>query len=76
MSLAIGSNVIVVAVWLAFLVSTPTVAVITQIAAFSYLLAIDQRLLLARLISVEYFRMRFRVTLIVVASLAVIAFSL
>ena len=75
MSLAVGSNVVVIAAWLAFALSTQTAAFVTQIVAFGYLLAIDRRLEAGRLISTQYYRMRAGVTLVVVVSLAVAAFS-
>lgn len=76
MSLAVGSNIVVIAAWLSFVVSSPKVALVTQIVAFGYLLAIDRRLLLGRLISFQYFRMRLGVTLLVIASLAVTALAI
>ncbi len=70
--LMIASNAITVAVWIAFLITSPAIALGVMILAFLGLLLIDLRLLKSGLITGHYYRTRAVVTTVVVASLLAI----
>ena len=70
-NLFLTSNVIVLAVWFAFLLNAAAISLFVQVLAFLYLLFVDFRLLQAGLLIDYYFRMRVTVTILVVASLIV-----
>ena len=72
LNLFLSSNIIVVAVWLAYLFASLAVALGVQVLAFVALLAIDYRLFKTGLISHHYFMTRFEATALAVLSLAVV----
>ena len=57
-----GSNVVFLAVWIAYVASSLTWALATQLVAFPLLLAVDFQLQQRGLISRHYLRMRFVAT--------------
>jgi hypothetical protein len=61
-NLFIGSNVVFLAVWIAYVASSLTWALATQLVAFPLLLAVDFHLQQTGLISRHYLRMRFVAT--------------
>ncbi len=69
--LPIFSNVIAVLVWIGFLILPFKISLIVFAVAFLALLRIDQKMRQCDLISVEYFRTRCLVTLIVVSTLTI-----
>ena len=74
LNLFIGSNVIVVAVWLAYLFSSLALALSVQAVALLGLLAIDYRLFTAGLITHHYFITRVEATALAVLSLLVVIY--
>lgn len=68
-NLLLSSNVVTITVWLAFLVTTPDITLITGILAFLYLLWIDHHLYRRCLITDDYWQTRRRVTALVVIAL-------
>lgn len=66
----VASNVLTVAMWLAFVLATPALALITVAAGLCALLAVDRSLLRHGLIDAAYLRMRVGVTALVVAAIA------
>ena len=73
--LPIISNIIAVFVWVAYLSMPIYVYLISLIFVFILLLTIDFRLAKIDQISQSYFRLRLRITMIVLISLAVSAFT-
>lgn len=71
-NLFISSNGIVLAAFFAFLLTGTVITIVVLMLAFAYLLFIDLGLRRADLTTDYYYGMRLRVTLIVLASLAVI----
>ena len=73
--LFICSNVIALALWLAFLLLSFTNLMIAYVFAFVVLLLIDHQLSKSGISNSAYFKLRFRVTLIVILAIGVAAFS-
>ncbi|MEM9402883.1 MAG: DUF3429 domain-containing protein [Pseudomonadota bacterium] len=71
-NLFVASNAIVLAVFFAFLIADSALSIAVQMLAFTVLLLIDRGLHRAGLTTDTYSTMRLRVTLVVLASLAVI----
>lgn len=67
--LALASNAIAIALWLAFSLFSPKHFVVALIAAFALLLWIDQRLYRSNIIDRAYFRTRLLATVLVVLAL-------
>ena len=74
-NLFIGSNVVFLAVWIAYVASGLTWALSTQLVAFPLLLAVDFRLQQVGLISRHYLGMRFIATAVACFSLLFILVS-
>lgn len=74
-NLLVASNVVFVAVWLAYALGTLEFALATQIAALLVLLGVDRWLLGNDVITPHYFRTRSVATALAVLSLAVILFA-
>jgi hypothetical protein len=74
-NLFIGSNVVFLAVWIAYVASSLQWALATQLLAFPLLLAVDFQLLEKGLISRHYLRMRFIATALACFSLLFILIS-
>ena len=74
-NLFITSNAVFLAVWFAYVLTSLTAALLTQIAAFLYLLFVDYRMQQAGVISCSYLRIRAIATAAAVASLAAIVVS-
>ena len=74
-NLFVGSNVVFLAVWIAFVASSLKLALATQLLAFPLLLAVDAQLMRAGLISRHYLRMRFVATALACFSLLFILVS-
>ena len=70
-----GSNVVFLAVWVAYVASSLTWALATQLVAFPLLLAVDFQLQQGGLISRHYLRMRFVATALACFSLLFILVS-
>ena len=70
-----GSNVVFLAVWIAYVASSLTWALATQLVAFPLLLAVDFQLQQRGLISRHYLRMRFIATALACFSLLFILVS-
>lgn len=70
-----GSNVVFLAVWIAYVASSLTWALATQLVAFPLLLAVDFQLQQRGLISRHYLRMRFVATALACFSLLFILVS-
>ena len=70
-----GSNVVFLAVWIAYVASSLTWALATQLVAFPLLLAVDFQLQQPGLISRHYLRMRFVATALACFSLLFILVS-
>ena len=70
-NLFVTSNAVVVAVWLTFLLNVSAIGLFVLILAFLYLLFVDYRLRIVGLLGEHYFRLRAKVTAIVVACLVV-----
>lgn len=73
-NLFLSSNVVVVAIWLAYLFGSLAVALGTQVVAFLVLLFVDYRLFDDELINHHYFITRFEATALAVLSLLVVIF--
>ncbi len=71
-NLLIGSNLIFLVAWFAFILGGTATSLATQVAAFIALLLIDRSLVKAAIISARYFRVRVIATLLAVLSLVVI----
>lgn len=74
-NLFIGSNVVFLAVWVAYVASSLQWALATQLLAFPLLLAVDFQLAEQGLISRHYLRMRFIATALACFSLLFILIS-
>lgn len=74
-NLFISSNVVLLAVWFAFVIASLDWSIATQIVAFQVLLFIDYRLNQSAVISSDYFRIRFVATLIASISLLTLLIS-
>lgn len=74
-NLFISSNVVLLAVWFAFIGASLAWSIVAQIIAFQVLLFIDYRLNQGAIISANYLRIRFVATLIASVSLLVILLS-
>jgi hypothetical protein len=74
-NLFISSNVVLLAVWFAFVIASLNWSIATQIVAFQVLLFIDYRLNQSAVISSDYFRIRFVATLIASISLLTLLIS-
>ncbi|NNF50674.1 MAG: DUF3429 domain-containing protein [Woeseiaceae bacterium] len=74
-NLFVGSNVVFLVVWIAFVAAGLQWAIVAQLLAFPVLLAIDYRLCQAELISRQYLRLRTVATVLAWFSLAVILVS-
>ena len=74
-NLFIGSNVVFLAVWIAYVASSLQWALATQLLAFPLLLAVDFQLSEKGLISRHYLRMRFIATALACFSLLFILIS-
>lgn len=74
-NLFVTSNVVVLSCFFAFLLTGVAITVFTLILAFAYLLFVDYTLYKVKVTTEYYFTMRLRVTLLVVASLAVLLFQ-
>lgn len=72
LNLFVISNVIVVAVWFAYIGASLKLAIGVQVLAFVTLLFIDLRLQQGAVISIAYFRVRSIATLVAVISLLVV----
>ena len=75
LNLFIGSNVVFLAVWIAYVASGLTWALSTQLVAFPLLLSVDFRLQRVGLISRHYLGMRFIATAVACFSLLFILVS-
>ena len=75
LNLLVASNVVFVAVWLAYALGTIAFALATQIAALLVLLGVDRWLLGNGVITAHYYRTRSVATVLAVLSLAVILLS-
>lgn len=75
-NLLLTSNVITLISWFAFLFTPAEGALIIYCIAFLTLLYIDSRLLLLKVITHHYYKLRFSITSIVIISLLWILFSL
>ena len=73
--LFICSNVIALALWMAFILFSFTNLMIAYVSAFVVLLLIDHQLSKSGISNSAYFKLRFRVTLIVILAIGVAAFS-
>ena len=73
-NLLLASNVVFVAVWLAYAIGTLEFALVTQAVALITLLGVDRWLLGSGVITQHYFRVRGAATVLAVASLLLIAF--
>lgn len=74
-NLFVGSNVVFLVVWIAYVAAGLQWAIVAQLLAFPVLLAIDYRLCQAELISRQYLRLRTVATVLAWFSLAVILVS-
>ncbi|NIV18888.1 MAG: DUF3429 family protein [Woeseiaceae bacterium] len=74
-NLFIGSNIVFLAVWIAYVATSLQWALATQLLAFPLLLAIDYRLCRKDLISRQYLRLRFIATALACFSLLFILVS-
>ena len=74
-NLFLTSNLVVLAAFFAFLLTGTLLTIFTLMLSFAYLLFVDLSLKRADLTTDYYYSMRLRVTLIVLASLAVILFQ-
>lgn len=74
-NLLVASNVVFVAVWLAYALGTIEIALAAQIAALIVLLGVDRWLLNDGVITPHYFRTRSVATMLAVLSLAVVLFA-
>ena len=74
-NLLIASNVVFVAVWLAYALGTIEFALGTQIVALLVLLGVDRWLLNYGVITAHYYRTRSAATILAVLSLGVIVFA-
>lgn len=74
-NLFVGSNVVFLVVWIAYVAAGLQCAIVAQLLAFPVLLAIDYRLCQAELISRQYLRLRTVATVLAWFSLAVILVS-
>lgn len=74
-NLFVGSNVVFLAVWIAYVASSLTWALATQLVAFPLLLAVDFRLQQTGLISRHYLGIRFVATALACFSLLFILIS-
>lgn len=74
-NLFITSNVVAVAAWLSFLLGPPALTFAVLGALFLYLLFVDYRLFRGEVIEPGYWRTRLYVTVAVVLSLSVSAYS-
>jgi len=74
-NLFIGSNVVFLAVWIAYVASSLTWTLATQLVAFPLLLAVDFQLQQSGLVSRHYLRMRFIATAMACFSLLFILVS-
>lgn len=72
MNLFIASNVVVLAVWFAFLLGGPASTLIAQLLAFAFLLYVDYGLLQRSIIDATYFRARLVATSIACPCLLVV----
>jgi hypothetical protein len=71
-NLLIISNVVFVAVWLAYALGTTAAALLAQLVALLVVLAIDRSLLKAGVITGDYYRTRSMATVLAAASMAII----
>lgn len=71
-NLFVSSNVVLLAVWFAFIGANLAWSIVVQIIAFQILLFIDFRLNQGAIISTRYLRIRFVATLIATVSLLVV----
>lgn len=71
-NLLIGSNLIFLIAWFAFILGGTAFSLAAQVAAFVALLLIDRSLVHAAIISAHYFRVRLIATLLAVLSLVII----
>ena len=74
-NLFLTSNLVVLAAFFAFLLTGTLLTIFTLMLSFAYLLFVDLSLKRADLTTDYYYGMRLKVTLIVLASLAVILFQ-
>ncbi len=74
-NLFVGSNVVFLAVWIAYVATNLTLALVAQLVAFPLLLAVDFRLQQAALISHHYLGIRFIATALACFSLLFILVS-
>jgi hypothetical protein len=74
-NLFVGSNIVFLVVWIAYVVANMQWAIVAQLLAFPVLLAIDHRLLKRELISIQYLRMRTVATALACFSLLYILVS-
>jgi len=74
-NLLVTSNCVFVAVWLAYVLGTVTLALLAQIVALLVLLAIDRGLLRDGVIDTRYFRTRSVATTLAAASLTIIVLT-
>lgn len=74
-NLFVTSNVVAVAAWLAFLLATLALTLLVLTVLFIYLLYVDFRLLHAGAIEDAYWRTRLWITVAVVVSLFLVAFT-
>ena len=73
--LPVFSNISAVLLWLGFLLAPTTLLLALFILNFAAMLLIDRRLLRAGIISEHYWQTRWRVSLVVIASLLVAGFA-
>lgn len=71
-NLFVTSNVVFLAVWFTFVITSLAAALLTQVVAFLFLLFVDYRMVGSGLISSHYFRVRAAATALAVVSLLTI----
>ena len=74
-NLFVGSNIVFLAVWIAYAAASLTWALAAQLVAFPLLLAVDYRLQQTGLVSLHYLGMRFIATALACFSLLLILVS-
>ena len=69
-NLLVASNIVFVAVWLAFVLGSTTIALLSQLTALLLLLGIDRWLMSSGVITTHYYRTRSAATTLAVLSIA------
>lgn len=73
LNLFVVSNIVLLALWVSYIVADLSVALVTQICAFAYLLYVDFYLLKLGITQTAYFRVRVLATTFACGSLLIVA---